>query len=173
MRAKKDAAARPSNAVARLQPRSPQSIPTMVPEASTLTGNLAGIDDAGRLLFRADCDSRPQPVGIGVQASDVDLAAAAREGRRALVVRSDAGSPELVLIALLRDRVQLPCGSSCVVTTIDGEALRLEAKSRIEIQCGDARIVLHSTGRLEISGTYVVTRSRGPNKIKGATVEIN
>ena len=56
---------------------------------------------------------------------------------------------------------------------MDGETVRLEAKNRIELTCGRARIVLDKDGRIEVSGSYVINRSRGPLKLKGATVEIN
>jgi hypothetical protein len=32
---------------------------------------------------------------------------------------------------------------------------------------------MHKDGRIEISGTHLLTRSRGPVKIKGATIALN
>lgn len=56
---------------------------------------------------------------------------------------------------------------------LDGETLRLEGKTRVELVCGSARIVLHKNGRVEVSGTHLLTRSRGAVRIKGATVHLN
>ena len=56
---------------------------------------------------------------------------------------------------------------------IDGDRVVLRAEREIELRCGDASIVLTRAGKVLIRGNYVLTRSRGANKIKGAYVDIN
>lgn len=56
---------------------------------------------------------------------------------------------------------------------VDGERLVFKAEREIELRCGDASIVLTKAGKVLIKGNYVLTRSRGANKIKGAYVDIN
>ncbi len=56
---------------------------------------------------------------------------------------------------------------------LDGERLVLQAEREIELRCGEASIVLTQAGKVLIRGNYVLTRSRGANKIKGAFVDIN
>ncbi|ARO87986.1 hypothetical protein EBAPG3_009515 [Nitrosospira lacus] len=56
---------------------------------------------------------------------------------------------------------------------VDGERVVLRAEREIELRCGDASIVLTRAGKILIRGNYVLTRSRGANKIKGAFVDIN
>jgi len=56
---------------------------------------------------------------------------------------------------------------------IDGKRIELEAADEIVLRCGQASIVLRRNGRVVIRGTYVETRSRGVNRIKGGSVEIN
>jgi len=56
---------------------------------------------------------------------------------------------------------------------IDGRRVELEAADEIVLRCGKASIVLRRNGRVVIRGTYVETRSRGVNRIKGGSVEIN
>ncbi len=56
---------------------------------------------------------------------------------------------------------------------VDGRRVELEAADEIVLRCGEACIVLRRNGRVVIRGTYVETRSRGVNRIKGGTVEIN
>ena len=56
---------------------------------------------------------------------------------------------------------------------IDGRRVELEAADEIVLRCGKASIVLRRNGRIVIRGTYVETRSRGVNRIKGGSVEIN
>ena len=82
--------------------------------------------------------------------------------------RNKVRSP--VIIGLLQDRKQSVKPS---IFKLDGERLVLKAEREIEFRCGDASIVLTKAGKVLIKGNYVLTRSRGANKIKGAYVDIN
>ena len=53
------------------------------------------------------------------------------------------------------------------------ETLRVEAGRELVIECGEAKISLRKDGRIEIRGTHLISRSSGPNKIKGGSVYIN
>jgi hypothetical protein len=53
------------------------------------------------------------------------------------------------------------------------EILRVEAGRELVIECGEAKISLRKDGRIEIRGTHLISRSSGPNKIKGGSVFIN
>lgn len=53
------------------------------------------------------------------------------------------------------------------------EVLRIASGRELVIECGEAKIALRADGRVEIRGTHLVSRSSGPNKVKGATVHIN
>jgi hypothetical protein len=57
--------------------------------------------------------------------------------------------------------------------SVDGERVVLQARERIELRCGDASIVLTRAGKVLINGNYVLSRSRGANRVKGAYVGIN
>jgi hypothetical protein len=56
---------------------------------------------------------------------------------------------------------------------VDGERVVLQARERVELRCGEASIVLTRAGKVLINGNYVLTRSRGANRVKGAYVGIN
>lgn len=60
-----------------------------------------------------------------------------------------------------------------VEARVDGRRVEIEAADEIVLRCGKASIVLRRNGRVVIRGTYVETRSRGVNRVKGSTVEIN
>ena len=60
-----------------------------------------------------------------------------------------------------------------VATPREPEVLRIASGRELVIECGDAKIHLRADGRVEIRGTHLVSRSSGPNKVKGATVHIN
>jgi hypothetical protein len=53
------------------------------------------------------------------------------------------------------------------------EILHLEGGRELILECGKARIALRADGRIEILGGYLISRSTGPHKIKGASVQIN
>lgn len=60
-----------------------------------------------------------------------------------------------------------------VKVEIDGERLLLTADREIVLQCGEASITLTRAGKVLIKGAYVLSRSSGYNKIKGAAIDIN
>jgi hypothetical protein len=56
---------------------------------------------------------------------------------------------------------------------IDGDKFVLTAEREIVLQCGEASITLTRAGKVIIKGSYIVSRSTGYNKIKGAAIDIN
>jgi Domain of unknown function (DUF6484) len=63
--------------------------------------------------------------------------------------------------------------TSLVSVNADDDRLVLSAEREIVLKCGDATITLTRAGKVLIKGTYVLSRSSGYNKIKGAAVDIN
>lgn len=49
----------------------------------------------------------------------------------------------------------------------------LDAAEEIELRCGEASIRLTRSGKILINGEYVLSCSRGVNRIVGASVEVN
>jgi hypothetical protein len=72
-----------------------------------------------------------------------------------------------------RGELELDTGSTELDARVDGRRVEIEAADEIVLRCGQASIVLRRNGRVVIRGTYVETRSRGVNRIKGGSVEIN
>jgi hypothetical protein len=139
-------------------------------------GHLDGVDGEGRLMFRPEGGSVSVPVVIGVGMSDEEIVRAAWTGRRAFVVRTGGNAPKLVLVGFPREHVAAKARDAWpaeVEVRMDGETVYLKARRKIELVCGKSRIVLDADGRVEVNGSYLLSRSRGPVKIKGATVEIN
>ena len=140
-----------------------------------LTGHLAGIDAEGRLLFEADGhDGEPFPVAIGVPVSDGALVKGARLRRRGLAAPLRDGG--YALVGFARERVASKArdaGPGELEVIVDGETLHIHAERQIELRCGKSSLLLRADGRVVLSGTYVVSTSRGPNKIKGATIALN
>jgi hypothetical protein len=62
---------------------------------------------------------------------------------------------------------------SSLEALVDGQRVVVEAQDEIVLRCGEASITLRRNGRIVVRGTYVETRSKGVNRIKGGMVQIN
>lgn len=141
-----------------------------------VTGHLSGLDDEGRILFVPEGGAEPITVAIGIEISDGTLVRAVRRQQRALVARTVDPTPRWTLIGLVRERVSAKARDAKpgrLEVVIDGEKLRLEAQHDIELRCGQASITLRYDGRIEVRGTHILSASRGPQRIKGATIALN
>jgi len=56
---------------------------------------------------------------------------------------------------------------------VDGKRVQFDAREEIVLKCGKASITLTRAGKIIIRGAYLLNRSSGVNKIKGASVQIN
>ena len=83
--------------------------------------------------------------------------------------RNNVSSP--IIIGRLKKKTVPETTTSNI--KIDGERLVLQGERQIELRCGDASIILTKAGKVLIKGNFVLTRSRGANKIKGAYIDIN
>ena len=148
---------------------------TRLARGETLTGMLDGLDEEGRVYFRPDEGGESVPVILGLTAPDTEVVRAALAGDRALVVRTDGESGQLVLVGLLRDRVADPdpAPSRSDEAVIDGKVVRFEARDEIVLQCGKGSITLRKDGKIVIKGTHLLSRASGVNRIKGGQVNIN
>jgi hypothetical protein len=87
---------------------------------------------------------------------------AASVGRLAAVTMMDDQPLILGLIQPLAPEVEA-----------DGEKLVLEARREMTLRCGKASITMTADGRVTIRGTQVLSRSDGPNRVQGASVQLN
>jgi hypothetical protein len=86
---------------------------------------------------------------------------------RELLLQFEGGDPRRpVVVGLMQPPV-------VAVRTDDGAVLTLRAERRIELVCGKASIVLCADGKVVLKGANLISRSSGPNKIRGASVDIN
>lgn len=63
--------------------------------------------------------------------------------------------------------------SQAVSILADDERFLVDAEREIVLRCGDASITLTRCGKVIIKGKYVLSRSEGYNKIKGAVIDLN
>jgi len=126
-------------------------------------GVLASLSGEGEPLvdFVFNAVGAPIPASSAVPVTSDDV------GREAVLMFEDADPARPILMGFIEDarRRKQP--------QIDGEQLILTAHREIVLQCGSASITLTRAGKVIIRGAYVVSRSSGANRIKGACVQIN
>ena len=124
----------------------------------------AGFNDNDQFLVALTDELEPIAALSTLRLTESDI------GNQVVVAfeRNKVRSP--IIIGLLQERKQ---STKPTIFKLDGERLVLKAEREIEFRCGDASIILTKAGKVLIKGNYVLTRSRGANKIKGAYVDIN
>lgn len=138
-------------------------VPSFRTDAGVSIVRFAGFDREGR--FQVEGGAAGEPVvalsTIGLEAADV--------GTRVVVAYEGGDARSPVIIGRVHDRA----GSAPSARGAERERVVIRAERDIELRCGEASIVLTRAGKVLIRGSYVLSRSRGANKIKGAFVDIN
>jgi hypothetical protein len=144
-------------------------------------GFLVGRDERGPLVDYPGNPHGPLVARTTVSLDAVSVGPLADARREVLLVFAEERSDEPIIVGLLepKDRGPVvrvatpPAPQGALETKVDGRRVVLEAADEIELRCGEASITLRRNGRVVIRGAYVETRSRGVNRIKGGTVQIN
>jgi hypothetical protein len=97
-------------------------------------------------------------------------------GSEVLVVFADGDPRCPVILGVLESRplrpeALAPQASASVV--VDGERQVIEAAREVVLRCGEASITLTRAGKVIIKGSYILSRSTGYNRIKGAAIDLN
>jgi uncharacterized protein DUF6484 len=134
-----------------------------------LAGEITGVDDGGRPVVRWN-----EIGAVAAHAVWMPGAPSWRDciGVRVLVGFLNGDETQPVVLGFLepppvRDDDAAPRAHK------QPETLRVAAGQELVIECGEAKISLRKDGRIEIRGTHLISRSSGPNKIKGGSVFIN
>ena len=103
-------------------------------------------------------------------------------GRNVLIVfeRGDRRRPIIVGCLFAKAAEPQKSAMEVIVTResadeirVDGRQIVFEAEQELILKCGQGSIIVKKDGSIVIKGTKIVSRSRGVNKIKGASVRIN
>jgi hypothetical protein len=126
-------------------------------------GVLVGIAEEGEPLvdFVSNMSKAPLPAICTIPVTSADI------GREAVLMFEDGDTARPILIGLVES------GRRARTALIDGEQLTIMASREIVLRCGEASITLTRAGKVIIRGAYVLSRSSGANRIKGASVQIN
>ncbi len=114
-------------------------------------------------------DFANNPLGRPVAARTTTLIDPVVVGRAVVLLFEDGDPSRPIVVGVVRPADDTPA----VPAEVDGEQVLLTAQREIVLRCGEASITLTRAGKVLIRGTYVLTRSSGANRIKGAAVEIN
>ena len=129
------------------------------------SGILRGLTAAGTPVVVVSHDADLGPVEarscVTVRPEDVG---------REVVLLFDADRPDSpIVLGVIRP----PGEAEGVEVTADGKNVTLTARESITLECGEARITLHRTGKIVIRGAHVVSHSSGVNRIRGGSVQLN
>lgn len=166
-------------AVAPLQSRSE-------PVASARVGRVVGVSAQGRPLvdFPGNQAGPLEAVTTSLTAR-ADLEAAAGR-RQQVVLLFDGGDPRApIVVGFVVPAVQpaerpeeaLPPAEARQelpeVAEVDGKRVCIEGMDEVVLRCGEASITLRRNGKVVIRGAYLESHSKGTNRIKGGSVQIN
>jgi hypothetical protein len=97
-----------------------------------------------------------------------------RPGQRVLAL-DDGTENWLVIAAWPMDTMEPPYRFDMQTGTLHIQASRLQlsALGSIELCCGDATVKLSLDGKVRISGAEILSAAIGPNRIEGASIDLN
>jgi hypothetical protein len=156
---------KPPTLARRNRQRAPQaSLPAVT------IGRIVGLTEAGIPLVAWDGQATPCAARSLVAVDSTHIGSEV-----ALNFEQGAAERPLVMGILQTPATQTANAVTTVEVVADGkpERLVLKAKNELILRCGDASITLTSAGKVLIRGSYVVSRSRGVNRVQGGSVQIN
>lgn len=160
------------------KPKDPTAVVELPVELGPITtprsGRLVGHNEQGRLLV----DFPGNPYGplrarTTVVMDPEQLERSVRDESPVLLLFEEGDPGRPIIVGLLHERVEAPAPAPAVEVEADGKRVEVEAADELVLRCGKASLVLRRNGRVIIRGTYVETRSKGVNRIKGGSVLIN
>ena len=130
-------------------------------------GRFVGFDESRRPMVQLDGILR------GVLAARTTIPLQVDQAGREVAVVCELGDPARpIVIGLMSEEFRRPGDSTRRDRHSDLE-LDLSAERQITLRCGKASITLTRAGKIIVRGTYVLSRSSGVNKIKGASIQLN
>lgn len=99
---------------------------------------------------------------------------------RIVLVFEDNDPSKPIIVDFLIDKIDLPEKEMLALDispeqniTLDGKTIQFNADDQIVLKCGKASITLTRSGKVLIRGAYLLNRSSGVNRIRGASVHVN
>ncbi len=134
--------------------------------SGVVLARFAGFGEEDCFLVTLTADRAPIPALSTMRLAPSDLGCE-------VVVAFEGSDPARPVIVGRLQRSSAADAAAPMDCLVDGARVKIQARQQIELRCGDASIVLTQAGKVLIKGNFVLSRSRGANKIKGAHVAIN
>lgn len=137
-----------------------------------VVGELVALADDGRTPLVVD-PSAPEAAARRAR-TVVDLHAA-HIGRQIVLMFEQGDPARPIVMGVLQGEAGWPLAErpAQVEVAADGERMVVSAKEQLVLRCGKASITLTKAGKVLVEGSYVLSRSIGENRIRGASVQIN
>jgi len=145
--------------------------------SGVLIGRLISIDEDGQFLV--DFQGNPNgPISARLTSSVWEkLRKGHLEGREVLLAFDDNNLSRPVIIDTMYNIIEEIVESSVTQTAMNqniaNKRVSIDAEEDIVLQCGKASITLTKAGKILIQGEYVLSSSKGANKIKGGSIHLN
>ena len=139
--------------------------------SAAVVGVIVAVEnDEPRVSFRGCTrkDGVTAQATVDIQASDI--------GKSTVLLFESGDRERPIIVGKLQQPSAKPVEARREPDTsveIDGRRLELSADHEIVLRCGKASITLTRAGKVIVRGAYIINRSSGVNKIKGASVQIN
>ena len=143
-------------------------------------GRIAGAGPQGEVFVEYN-GYGPYPARMLAGISSRELSRPRQRGRELLLVfeNGDPGKPiiiglmadpleELISLEIAGEKREEPCN-----VLIDGRQIVIEAEDEVFLKCGKGSIQIRKDGKITIKGTDLLSRSSGPQRIRGASININ
>lgn len=153
------------------KPMTTPAVPAVLPSAATARFHGFGLDDEPLVTGLPGLD------GEIVQARTTIPLMRAHIGCDVVLLFEQGDVRRPIILGVIQDRrVGVDVASAFrpqMNLQVDDQRIVISAEREIVLRCGEASITLTRAGKVLVKGTYVVSRSSGYNKIKGAAVDIN
>jgi uncharacterized protein (DUF2345 family) len=98
-------------------------------------------------------------------------------GAQVVLVFEQGNFEQPIILGVIQNQACAQCASLAATESlhaeVDDERVVISAEREVVLRCGDASITLTRAGKIIIKGSYIISRSSGYNKIKGAAIDIN
>ncbi len=138
--------------------------------ATPILGTFRGLDADGRAVVAIDDDGTEFIAVVAAPCPEGALGAA--RGRQ-VVLLFERGDPRRPVIVGWVQELPAADPPERRYVRVDGRVLVLEGQQEVELRCGEASILLHRDGRIELRGRTILSEAREMQRIRGAAVRIN
>ncbi len=135
---------------------------------SVVVGSLVGLDETG--IPQVDYPGNHRgtlPARSTVTLSENQV------GREVALMFEDGEPDRPLVVGVLQDSLVPTPKAKQIHATVDGETITFTAEKEIVLRCGQASIILTRDGKIQLRGTYLLSRSSGVNRIQGGSIELN